>query len=79
MEIAFGCKNLYLLNSKQVEDRISKGKDHAQLDNLKDLLAEKNTYMHYFKNEDVKTQEKFCEHSKTNVITIKNNICLVRL
>jgi hypothetical protein len=27
--------------------------------------------MHYYKNEDVKTQEKFCEHTKTNVeITI---------
>ena len=39
----------------QVEDRISKGKDHEELEKLKDLLNEKNTYMHYYKNEDVKT------------------------
>lgn len=52
----------------QVEDRISKGKDHANLEKLKDLLNEKNTYMHYYKNEDVKTQERFCEHNTTKVM-----------
>eukprot|EP00347_Sterkiella_histriomuscorum_P000440 403375856 len=48
-----------------VENRVSKTKDHQDLDQLKEQLAEKNTYMHYFKNEDVKTQEKFTENTTT--------------
>ncbi|CDW89792.1 UNKNOWN [Stylonychia lemnae] len=48
-----------------VEDRVAKTKDHQQLEKLQDLLTEKNTYMNYYKTEDVKTQERLCEHTKT--------------
>ncbi len=37
------------------------------MDKLKDLLEEKNTYMHYFKNDDVKQKEKEDELTRTNV------------
>ena len=34
---------------------------------LEHLLDEKNTYMHYFKNEEIKHQEKIDEATRSNV------------
>jgi len=45
------------------------------------LLDSKNTYMHYFKNEDVKQKEEQDEKTRTNVIEslgIKANLVCIR-
>lgn len=34
---------------------------------MRDLLEEKNTYMNYYKQEEVKQREKECEHTKSRV------------
>lgn len=54
-----------LNNSKKVEDRISRPRDHQDLQKMQDLLNEKNTYMNYYKKEEVKTKERFHEHTTT--------------
>lgn len=34
---------------------------------MQDLLNEKNTYMNYYKKEEVKTKDRFHEHTTTKV------------
>ena len=51
----------------QTENRICKNINHADIDRLKDQLEEKNTYMNYFKKDEVKEKEKEDEMTKTHV------------
>jgi hypothetical protein len=46
---------------------MQKGKDHEDLTRLENLIEEKNSYLHHFKKDDLKEQEKACAHSKTSV------------
>lgn len=49
----------------------------ADLEKLKEQLEEKNTYMHYYKQEEVKQIEKQNELAKTNVIILYLTISYV--
>ena len=51
----------------QTEEKIAKNRDKADIDKLNYMLDEKNTYMHYFKNEEAKGKEKEVEATKSNV------------
>lgn len=43
---------------------MSKSKDNGEIAKMSELLETKNTYMHHFKNEDIKQKEQ--EEEKRN-------------
>ena len=61
------------------EARICQHKNHLEIEKMQDKLEQKNTYMHYFKQDSVKEAEAAAEATKTHVTTSVNGDSLVPL
>jgi hypothetical protein len=51
------------------ETRICAHKNHTEIERMQDKLEQKNTYMHYFKQEDIRKAD---EEEEKNRMTVSN-------
>ena len=58
---------LNYLTRSQTEFKTSKHRDQEEIEKMQDLLDTKNTYMSYFKKEEIKSREELEEKTRTHV------------